>query len=47
MIKSIRKRDGRIVKFQPEKIAAAIAKAFLAVGMENGQSARHVWPGKW
>ncbi len=31
MIKSIRKRDGRIVKFDPEKIAAAIAKAFIAV----------------
>ena len=35
MINRIRKRDGRIVKFDPEKIAAAIAKAFVAVGQEN------------
>ena len=35
MIKSIRKRDGRIVKFDQEKIAAAIARAFVAVGREK------------
>ncbi|MBN1235074.1 MAG: adenosylcobalamin-dependent ribonucleoside-diphosphate reductase [Methanotrichaceae archaeon] len=35
MIKSIRKRDGRIVSFQSEKIAAAIAKAFWAVGKKK------------
>ncbi len=35
MIESIRKRDGRIVKFDQEKIAAAIAKAFVAVGREK------------
>ncbi len=28
MIKRIKKRDGRIVNFEPEKIATAIAKAF-------------------
>ncbi|NMB85096.1 MAG: ribonucleotide-diphosphate reductase subunit alpha [Methanosaeta sp. PtaB.Bin018] len=36
MIKSIRKRDGRIVQFNSEKIAAAIAKAFRAVGDDPG-----------
>jgi ribonucleoside-diphosphate reductase alpha chain len=35
VIKSIRKRDGRVVGFQPEKIAAAIAKAFKAVGAKD------------
>jgi len=35
MIKSIRKRDGRVVDFQPEKISAAMAKAFQAVGIEG------------
>ena len=38
MIESIRKRDGRIVKFDPEKIAAAIAKAFVAVGQEKDRA---------
>ena len=38
MIKSIRKRDGRIVKFDPEKIATAIAKAFIAVGQEEDRA---------
>ena len=32
MPKSIKKRDGRRVKFQPEKITAAIEKAGLATG---------------
>jgi len=36
MIKSIRKRDGKIVQFDSEKIAAAIAKAFRAVGDDPG-----------
>lgn len=31
-IKKIRKRDGRVVKFEPEKITDAIFKAALAVG---------------
>ena len=35
MIKSIRKRDGRIVKFDPERIAAAISRAFVSVGREK------------
>jgi ribonucleoside-diphosphate reductase alpha chain len=34
MIKCIRKRHGRIVDFQPEKIRAAIGKAFQATGVE-------------
>ena len=38
MIKSIRKRDGRIVSFQSEKIVAAIAKAFIAVGREKDKA---------
>ena len=36
MIKRIKKRDGRIVNFEPEKIAKAIATAFRAVG-ENDE----------
>jgi ribonucleoside-diphosphate reductase alpha chain len=39
MIKSIRKRDGRIVGFEQEKIAVAIAKAFWAVGKGQDESA--------
>lgn len=39
MIKSIRKRDGRIVDFQPEKIAVAVGKAFKAVGREGEEAA--------
>ncbi len=39
MINSIRKRDGRIVKFNSEKIASAIAKAFRAVGNDSGTTA--------
>ena len=35
MIKCIRKRDGRIVDFQPEKIRTAIGKAFQAMGVEE------------
>ena len=42
MIESIRKRDGRIVSFQPEKIAAAIAKAFVAVGRETDGAPAHL-----
>jgi len=39
MIKSIRKRDGSIVEFRDERIEAAIAKAFRAVGDEPGEAA--------
>ncbi len=35
MIKRIRKRDGQIVNFEQEKIEAAIAKAFFAVGEDE------------
>ncbi|MDD1750273.1 MAG: adenosylcobalamin-dependent ribonucleoside-diphosphate reductase [Methanothrix sp.] len=38
MIESIRKRDGRIVRFDPEKIATAIGKAFVAVGREKDRA---------
>ena len=46
MIKSIRKRDGRIVNFEPEKIAAAIAKAFRALARRRTERPPG-WPGKW
>ena len=39
MVHSIRKRDGRIVGFEPEKIASAIAKAFWAVGKGQDEAA--------
>ena len=32
MFKSIRKRDGKVVSFKPEKITEAIAKAGAATG---------------
>ena len=38
MIRSIRKRDGRIVDFQQGKIAAAIGKAFKAVGRDDAKT---------
>lgn len=39
MIKSIRKRDGSVEPFREQRIAAAIAKAFRAVGDEPGGAA--------
>ncbi len=39
-MEKIRKRDGRIAVFEPEKITQAIQKAFLAVGEKNGDRAR-------
>ncbi len=42
MVKSIRKRDGSIVDFQPEKIAVAIGKAFKAVGQEEEKAPREL-----
>ncbi|MCP8322115.1 MAG: adenosylcobalamin-dependent ribonucleoside-diphosphate reductase, partial [archaeon] len=39
-IQEIRKRDGRIVKFEADKIANAIAKAFIAVNHEDGEEAK-------
>jgi len=41
-ISKIRKRDGRIVDFDPQKIANAISKAFAAVKMKNGELARRL-----
>jgi len=41
-IRKIRKRDGRIVDFDPQKIANAISKAFAAVKKENGETARRL-----
>jgi len=38
-IQEIRKRDGRIVKFEADKITNAIAKAFIAVNREDGEEA--------
>ena len=39
-IERIRKRDGRIVKFDEKKIADAIHKAFIAVELEDGKKAK-------
>ena len=38
-ISQIRKRDGRIVAFEPQKIADAIHKAIAAVGERDGEAA--------
>jgi len=39
MVEFIRKRDGRVVKFEKEKITAAITKAFQATNTPNGKNA--------
>jgi ribonucleoside-diphosphate reductase alpha chain len=39
-VSKIRKRDGRIVDFDPGKIARAIQKAFEATGEKDGEEAR-------
>ncbi|MEM3088198.1 MAG: adenosylcobalamin-dependent ribonucleoside-diphosphate reductase [Candidatus Bathyarchaeia archaeon] len=41
-ISEIRKRDGRIVKFEPEKITNAIHKAILAVKGKDGEVAKNI-----
>jgi len=41
-ITKIRKRDGRIVDFNPERIKNAIHKAFVAVKLENGEKAERL-----
>ena len=41
-ITKIRKRDGRIVDFNPERIKNAIHKAFVAVKLENGEEAERL-----
>jgi ribonucleoside-triphosphate reductase len=42
MVKKIRKRDGRVVKFDKEKIIEAIWKAVRAVGGKNKKRAREL-----
>jgi ribonucleoside-diphosphate reductase alpha chain len=42
MIQKIRKRDGRVVDFQREKIASALARAFRAQGREEGEAPREL-----
>ena len=39
MLKDIRKRDGRVVPFDPAKIQSAIAKALMAVGRDTSLAA--------
>ncbi|MCS7124511.1 MAG: vitamin B12-dependent ribonucleotide reductase [Candidatus Bathyarchaeota archaeon] len=41
-ITKIRKRDGRIVEFNPERIRNAIHKAFVAVKLEDGEKAERL-----
>lgn len=40
MVSKIRKRDGRIVEFEQKKITDAIHKAFVAVGLKDGKTAK-------
>ena len=42
VVSKIRKRDGRIVDFDPRKISNAIYKAFKAVGTEDGETAERL-----
>ncbi|RLI21159.1 adenosylcobalamin-dependent ribonucleoside-diphosphate reductase, partial [Candidatus Bathyarchaeota archaeon] len=41
-IKKIRKRDGRIVDFDPNRIKDAIHRAFIAVELEDGEKAEAI-----
>ena len=41
MIESIKKRDGRVVPFDPEKIEQAIEKSFIASGSRKGRETAH------
>ncbi|MEM3438027.1 MAG: ATP cone domain-containing protein, partial [Nitrososphaerales archaeon] len=41
-IQEIQKRDGRIVKFEADKISNAIHKAFIAVNREDGKEAKRL-----
>ncbi|MEM2336752.1 MAG: vitamin B12-dependent ribonucleotide reductase [Candidatus Bathyarchaeia archaeon] len=41
-ITKIRKRDGRVVDFNPERIKNAIHKAFVAVKLEDGEKAERL-----
>ena len=38
----IKKRDGRIADFDPDRIKNAVHKAFLAVELGNGEKAENV-----
>jgi ribonucleoside-diphosphate reductase alpha chain len=42
LLRKIKKRDGRIVDFDPERIKDAVHKAFLAVTLENGEKAENI-----
>jgi ribonucleoside-diphosphate reductase alpha chain len=42
VVDKIQKRDGRIVDFEPQKITNAIHKAILAVGRQDGDSAKRL-----
>ncbi len=44
-ITKIRKRDGRIVDFNPERIKNAVHKAFVAVKLEDGEKAERLTRG--
>ncbi|MCD6240762.1 ribonucleotide-diphosphate reductase subunit alpha, partial [Candidatus Bathyarchaeota archaeon] len=39
VIRKIRKRDGRVVDFDPSRIRDAIHRAFIAVELEDGEKA--------
>jgi ribonucleoside-diphosphate reductase alpha chain len=41
-ITKIKKRDGRIVDFDPSRIKDAIHKALIAVELENGERAENI-----
>jgi len=44
MIKKIKKRDGRIVDFEPNKITEAIWKAAQAVGGKDKELSKNYLP---
>jgi ribonucleoside-diphosphate reductase alpha chain len=41
-IRKIRKRDGRVVDFDPSRINNAIHRAFIAVELQDGEKAEHI-----
>lgn len=41
-IQKMKKRDGRIVEFDPQRIAIAAGKALKAAGMGSDKVARHI-----
>ena len=42
MIKSIRKREGNIVKFEENKITNAVLSAMIAIGNKNTNTAENI-----